>query len=320
MKNKYINSNVTNTRINNKRLSSDHLYSYTEDFEALKNILKSGFRYSRNVERLPYGNYTQESFIICFCDILPEQSEYHASVYGKNALSLTKEWGIKNGVSPVSYVHGGSPGSRTEYLKLKNDFRETVKGERYLDDFLSLVRFRKAREKGIFTKEKLKDERDNVELDLYLNTINQAFQEKMKKYGSECLTEILNDWINPLFMLINKLCNELERRDVYQRLYQGDFEKKDGSIIKNKIFYDEREWRAAIFLSQQEVEKKPDILTMIKQKRYLPEEYNLQFDVSDLVEVLVEDDQHKKELISFIENELPEFNRIIPHINVLSTK
>ena len=31
--------------MSNNRLSSDYLYSYTQNFEAIKNILRTGFRY-----------------------------------------------------------------------------------------------------------------------------------------------------------------------------------------------------------------------------------------------------------------------------------
>ncbi len=145
----------------NHRLSSEYLYSYTKNFEAIKNILKSGFRHSKNVETLPYGNYQQENYIVSFCDILPEQSSFHKEVFGENALSLKKEWGVKNGVSPLRYVHRESPGCNSKYVQLKNDMRTAFTGNDTIGDFLTIVNFIEAKRKGKFKKDRIEDEVSN---------------------------------------------------------------------------------------------------------------------------------------------------------------
>lgn len=233
--------------MDNNRLSSDYLYSYTQNFDDLKKILQAGFRYSRNVEKLPYSNYEQENYIVCFCDILPEHSSYHKEVYGKNALALNKVWGIKNGVSPLRYVHINSPGCNAKYTQIKNDMRTAVSGQDKIGDFLTLINFIEARRKGVLTKDRIEDEIGNYDLQSFLDGINQRFQDKKQKFGSKGITEIFNDWIAPLLMQLNNTINELELRDSFMRIYQGDFRH-----IKDKILYDEREWRAVRNIRQAE--------------------------------------------------------------------
>src|SRR5687767_2676126 len=46
--------------------------------------------------------------LVSFCDLTIMQltgDSLHRESYGEYGLGLTKEWGIKNGVSPVIYVH-----------------------------------------------------------------------------------------------------------------------------------------------------------------------------------------------------------------------
>ncbi len=299
--------------MDSNRLSSDYLYSYTQNFDALKNILRAGFRYSRNIETLPYSNYVQENYIVCFCDILPEHSGYHKEVYGKNALSFDKEWGIKNGVSPLRYVHGNSPGCNAKYTQIKNDIRTAFTGQDKIGDFLTLINFIEARRKSILTKDRIEEEIDNDDLQSFLDGINQRFQEKKEKFGSKCITEIFNDWIAPLLTQLNNVINELELRDSYMRIYQGDFRD-----IKGKILYDEREWRAVKYIQEADIDKNSDFQNICASQGYLPEEYNLKFDDGDLFEILVESSQRKSELITFIEKDIPRFCSIIPSIKVIS--
>lgn len=100
------------------RLSSDSLYTYSS-FENIKLILENGLRHSLNTEKYPYKEFEHKNFIVSFCDILPTQVEYHRSIYGKYGIALSKEWGIRNGVTPVRYIHENSRGAQEKYTKLK---------------------------------------------------------------------------------------------------------------------------------------------------------------------------------------------------------
>jgi len=78
-----------------KSLSSDSLYHYTREIEAVKGIIQTGFRHSYCKEKVIGGRSVQENFIVCFCDILPKQASYHKQCYGSIAIVLTKQWGYR---------------------------------------------------------------------------------------------------------------------------------------------------------------------------------------------------------------------------------
>ncbi len=286
---------------NNDRLSSDFLYTYTGKLENIKLMLKHGLRHSLNVEKIPYKNSIQQNFILCFCDILPSQADYHKSVYGNYSISFKKEWGIKNGITPLRYVHDNSPGTHEDYIKLKNDFRiarEALKDGNQLDYFLSLITFITAREKGILTEDTIHDQQRVNPIDSHLDKIDKDFSNKKSTYGDKALMEIFNDWIIPVLHLLEKSTDELEKRDAFIRIYQDDFRH-----VKNKVLYDEREWRSVKFITESENKKNPQLLLDAMRNKYLPTEYNLHFLPNDIYAIIVETDEEKNELIEFIKKE-----------------
>lgn len=291
------------TTIKNDRLSSDFLYTYTTKCDNIKLMLKFGLRHSLNKEYLPYKNSEQHNFIVCFCDILPEQSDYHKSVYGNFGIAFKKTWGIKNEISPIRYIHDKSTGATKDYYNIKNDLREarkTLQDGNQIDYFLALILHSSAREKGLLTKDSIFQEVGNVALNNYLSAIDQSYADKRKKFGDKDLSEIFNEWVIPILHMLEKTVDELEKRDSLLRIYQGDFRH-----IKNKILYDEREWRSVKFVTEAENKVNPSILTDAMKNEYLPESYNLKFDTQDIEAILVETDTEKEELKKFIIDELP---------------
>ena len=106
------------------RISSDFLFHYKQDINVVKLILEHGFRYSMWDEKVIFRDSVQQNFVVCFCDILADQADYHKLCYGNIAFVLTKEWGIKNDISPIRYIHKSSLGSKENYIKIKNLNRE----------------------------------------------------------------------------------------------------------------------------------------------------------------------------------------------------
>lgn len=86
-------------------LSSNILWHQTQK-ENLKKILKNKqFRYSYSLECIGYGdNELKMAFpMLSLCDIpIADISEYLLK-YGGNSIGLSREWGIKNAITPVIY-------------------------------------------------------------------------------------------------------------------------------------------------------------------------------------------------------------------------
>jgi hypothetical protein len=281
------------------RLSSDYLYTYTSQYDNLKSILENGLRHSLVEEKIPYKkDIYQQNFVVCFCDILPHQADFHKSVYGNYAIAFKKEWGIKNGITPLRYIHENSPGVSPEYSRLKNDFRiarETYHKYNLINYWGDLVVFQKARDEKILIEESIHDQQKINPIDDFLQKIEEDYEEISNKIGDETLIRIINHWILPLIHSLETSINELERRDSYIRIYKDDFRR-----IKDKVLYDEREWRSVKYIDEVVVKKDPNILKEAINNKHLPPEYNLLFTFNDIHAIIVETETEKKEIKEFI--------------------
>lgn len=116
----------------NSKVSTSYLSHFTDRFENLKEIIETGFRPSECDETKIYEQDYQELEVIrawssrfagentetegnnethehkvpmvCFCDIPLKAITRHRKQYGPYSISLTKAWGIANGVSPMIYI------------------------------------------------------------------------------------------------------------------------------------------------------------------------------------------------------------------------
>jgi hypothetical protein len=57
--------------------------------------------------------------LVSFCDIPLSQIKNHAKLYGSYAIGLSKEWGLRQGITPVSYTHRLSPLPEAVYLMVE---------------------------------------------------------------------------------------------------------------------------------------------------------------------------------------------------------
>lgn len=100
-------------------ISADFLANFMRERWHLEKIIKEmAFTPRYNAEHIEYlGLFSGETAIsrlvipmTCFCDIKLHQISYHAEGsaegigYGKFAIIMKKEWGVRNGVQPVLYV------------------------------------------------------------------------------------------------------------------------------------------------------------------------------------------------------------------------
>ncbi len=286
------------------RLSSDSLFHYKHSKDIFKLILKNGFRHNMWPESHPYKNSIQNNFIVCFCDILPGQASYHRLCYGDFSIGLSKEWGIKNGVTPVRYVHQNSCGTDAEYIEFKSRVRVIAENTKFdpatmaVDIMISCLAEPIAGNFGfpvsgllesgsmIFKKECGKWE-ELVHNELELKSNGEIFKRSIIVH----------------FEKLNMLLRELEKRDSLLRIYQDNFQHPVSGDHKNKILYDEREWRSVRYVSNIDEKSDPGLAKRSFDSKYLPENYNLKFSHSDIDEIRVATFEEAKEIDTFIKNE-----------------
>jgi len=95
-------------------ISSNALFHFTRSMEDLVSILEDDFTARFCIEN--YANlfdasddgFTMAFPMLCFCDLPISQLRGHMDFYGSYGLGMKKEWGIKNGLNPVMYMHPGS--------------------------------------------------------------------------------------------------------------------------------------------------------------------------------------------------------------------
>ena len=91
-------------------ISANTLFHFTSKYDTLISILKSKFFPRLCLERGLWhtGNRKWAVPIVCFCDIPLSNMAEHTQKYGNYAIGIKKTWAIKQGVTPVLYVHDNS--------------------------------------------------------------------------------------------------------------------------------------------------------------------------------------------------------------------
>lgn len=129
-------------------LSSNTLFHFTNEKKYLISILRNGLyvRYSLENYQNLINNKAEIVFpMTCFCDIPLSHVKNHTKTYGRYAIGLTKEWGMKNKVSPVIYAYPNS-----ETTEILNYVFENI--ERFFDielEKIQNVKLNKSTEKLI---------------------------------------------------------------------------------------------------------------------------------------------------------------------------
>jgi hypothetical protein len=97
-------------------ISTNSLFHFTDKIEIVLNILREGFKPHFCLEDInPLGTHLEpeEMFeyaipMVCFCDIPLTQTKDHMSKYGDYGIGLSKDWGMRNKISPILYAHKNS--------------------------------------------------------------------------------------------------------------------------------------------------------------------------------------------------------------------
>jgi len=89
---------------------SSSLFHFTHSIDNVKSILKEGFypHYCQEDTRWLGIDYSAHP-MVCFCDIPISRISDHAFFYGNYGIGLTKEWGLRNSLSPLIYSTGSGP-------------------------------------------------------------------------------------------------------------------------------------------------------------------------------------------------------------------
>ena len=147
-------------------ISSDLVFHFTDSIDTVMLILKNGFRPGVAVEDIAFMLPGHEGKgitkvgipMVCFTDIPLELSSAHRKKYGKYGVGLRKDWAIRKGLNPVSYV---------------------VPNSNFMDAFnhLQFVITKDARE---HLENSISDNRDYILIDAVMNVAGY-----MKVYGEE---------------------------------------------------------------------------------------------------------------------------------------
>jgi hypothetical protein len=90
-------------------LSSNTLFHFTSNVDIIAKILINGFRPSYCYEDFSFLNEKHDISefhipMVCFCDIPLSKIKKHSENYGKYGLGMDINWGIENGISPITYT------------------------------------------------------------------------------------------------------------------------------------------------------------------------------------------------------------------------
>lgn len=288
------------------RLSSDFLSHYKQDINVVKLILEHGFRYSMWDEKVIFRDSVQQNFVVCFCDILAGQAGYHKQCYGNIAFVLTKEWGIKNDISPIRYIHKNSLGAKENYIKTKNLNREIWEKNvtapntyQYASDYIG---FGLAKDSGLMSQPSIaQSSATEPKLSPFLVNFDKEFKELEDELNKTGKFKQFASYIHTLGNRLLELHNELEARDAFVRVYQDDFPcPASGTTILTKVLYDEREWRSVKFIGNKDFASNPDEYKQAVTNKFLPPRFNLKFSSNDLVAILVNEQKQIDDLVNFI--------------------
>lgn len=164
------------------------LFRFSKDFESLQKVLKNGIYPNYCEEDLSFDN---EKFVIgipmiSFCDIPITLLDEHTSRYGVYGIGLSKDWGIKRGVTPTMYIANDAV-LRSAHYHIMNDFKltEMVNSQEFKDKMLRETVVR------------------SLPLDMYAKTLNAQLQHDvntyivgyMKKYEGEYKGRPINNYV-----------------------------------------------------------------------------------------------------------------------------
>jgi len=249
-----------------ENVSSSVLFHFTNSMDNLKSILKNGFfpRYcleytlglvdtNAATERRPPVRAVP---IVCFCDLPLSLISKHLKEYGFFGIGLDKEWGVKNGVTPVLYTHSNA---QTLQPVLRLNATEAKANDKNAENDLGLLaaytkpflgpawRNNEVQHKISFYDERewryvavnRRDEPLFLNLEDYDNTSKRnKFHKSIKNKNALSITpDVIQYLIVPYDEDEN---NILELYDYIMRLYKRRYSRKDAALVTTAIMMVDR--------------------------------------------------------------------------------
>ena len=257
-------------------LSSNSLFHFTNSLDTVRLILTDKFYGSFCKEVLHYKTEAVPLIIpmISFCDI-PLTTIARYNKYGKYGIGLKKDWGIKNQLNPVFY------------LEKNSSLADSLIKSLYAS--LDIISFSEPHLTQI--KKRIDAVNNNSNYNQFLKKQElQKLQQELKRHDN--MANSMRHIIYSLF---------------YTKHYSDDLER-NGQIINDYRFYDEREWRflpefqcAVCELRRTEEEYKQWRGDPTKPKPIL-QEVNLSFCFADIEHIIIEKNDEAKVIRDIIKS------------------
>lgn len=198
------------------------LFHFTRSIDNLCGIIREGFNHRNSKETLPMKGAGREGLhdlfmsldvinttivipMVCFCDMERSEMTAHREQYGRYAIGLSKDWGIKNNVTPARYVHEKSPDLIDppfyDAPEIQNLLQNTGKqwSQLLLED------------KGI---------------------------------DPTSLPQEVQSVLHVTDRIVNETTRHLSNNVFLMKVYNGVWSDRETELPTQRLFYDEREWRS----------------------------------------------------------------------------
>lgn len=239
-------------------ISANTLFHFTRNYDTLLSILKSKFYPRLCLEQRIMSELDLRLAVpmVCFCDIPLSQISEHTLKYGEFAIGIKKDWAIKQGVSPILYVHDNSLILKTILSEIKEISKEvldnpegeaSLKMKKYVDAVCMMKPY-EGYDKGLRKTIRFYDEREwryvplREKEDQFLYLTESVFHEKdvrekinleNEKYGVVFNPDVINYLIVPTDKDVLKLKHAIEE-------IKGDFAYNSVQLLMTRIISMER--------------------------------------------------------------------------------
>jgi Putative abortive phage resistance protein AbiGi, antitoxin len=242
-----------------ENVSSAVLFHFTKSVGSLESILRNGFfpHYCPEYTLHPVDRKAaakgrppmHAAPMVCFCDLPLSLIRKHLE-YGKFAIGLNKEWGLKNRLAPVIYTHSRAQ-TRPTLLRLPN--KEMKGSDKAARDRMFLAAYTKPfegpawRENKVQKKVRFYDEREwryipplreNLPLFLGQKDYNDTSKKNAlhRRLRKQHALPIHPDYIQYLIVPYDKHeKNILKLHDYVMGFYETRYSRKDAILVTTAI-------------------------------------------------------------------------------------